>query len=415
MLGQPLSRRARGLLRRAGDTLGRASVLVQPRRARGHADTCATAVAARVGRERERPHRQQPLQLRDGAGARDRRRHPRLRGQPRQRHRGHGHAVPGRDLVEHGQHAGPARIVQVLLGARPRARSPTASAAVLAGQEALRQPVVREAGQPAGSVTQRFQPGLERVALHEVVVRLDRGVGGEPVPLGDLQRRTQPLRREVRGPDLPDLARPAPARRTRRGSPPARCRDRPCGRSRDRSGRCPGGAASRRPPRRCSPPRAPDGVGHEPTFVAITSASRPPRAASHSPMIVSDSPPELPGARHRYESAVSIIVPPASTNASSTANDSSRSAVQPNTLPPRHSPDTSMSAIVVMVATLRRATPVPPGARRASRASRMYQRATGVERLALSWVECQLHGRQRTLRHPRRRSDRGRTTPSRHA
>ena len=37
--------------------------------------------------------------------------------------------------------------------------------------------------------------------------------------------------------------------------------------------------------------------GHEPTFVATTTASRFPRAAIHSPMIVSDSPPELPGAR----------------------------------------------------------------------------------------------------------------------
>ena len=38
--------------------------------------------------------------------------------------------------------------------------------------------------------------------------------------------------------------------------------------------------------------------GHEPTFVAMTTSSRRPRAVSHSPMMVSDSPPEFPGIRH---------------------------------------------------------------------------------------------------------------------
>src|SRR5918998_2538419 len=83
--------------------------------------------------------------------------------------------------------------------------------------------------------------------------------------------------------------------------------------------------------------------GHDPTFVATTTACRLPRDAIHSPMIVSDSPPELPGARQKYESAVSTKFPPAATYASSTAKDVSRSAVQPKTLPPRHRRLTSSS------------------------------------------------------------------------
>jgi hypothetical protein len=39
-------------------------------------------------------------------------------------------------------------------------------------------------------------------------------------------------------------------------------------------------------------------AGSDPTLVATTIASRLPRDSIHSPMIVSDSPPELPGARH---------------------------------------------------------------------------------------------------------------------
>jgi hypothetical protein len=39
--------------------------------------------------------------------------------------------------------------------------------------------------------------------------------------------------------------------------------------------------------------------GHEPTFVATTTRSRLLRAAIQSPMIASDSPPELPGTRQK--------------------------------------------------------------------------------------------------------------------
>ena len=72
----------------------------------------------------------------------------------------------------------------------------------------------------------------------------------------------------------------------------------------------------------------------EPTLVAITSWSRLPRLAIHSPMIRSD----WPMFGRMYVSAVSMKLPPASTYASSTANDASRSAVQPKTFPPRQSP-----------------------------------------------------------------------------
>ena len=58
---------------------------------------------------------------------------------------------------------------------------------------------------------------------------------------------------------------------------------------------------------------SPGRAGSEPTLVAITTSSRLPRAAVHSPMIVSDSPPEFPGMRHMYESAVSMKLPPAAT------------------------------------------------------------------------------------------------------
>jgi hypothetical protein len=58
-------------------------------------------------------------------------------------------------------------------------------------------------------------------------------------------------------------------------------------------------------------------------------------------MIVSDSPPWWPFTQREYESAVSIRLKPAPTNASSRANDVASSAVQPNTLPPNASGATS--------------------------------------------------------------------------
>src|SRR6201991_1628929 len=119
--------------------------------------------------------------------------------------------------------------------------------------------------------------------------------------------------------------------------------------------------------------------GHEPTFVAITMSSRLPRAASHSPMIVSDSPPELPGALHMYESAVSTKFPPAATYASRTANEVSRSADQPNTLPPRHSRVTSRSEpIFAMLATLRPRADTSAGALVSAHNSRLVQSGLAV-------------------------------------
>ncbi len=92
-----------------------------------------------------------------------------------------------------------------------------------------------------------------------------------------------------------------------------------------------------------------------PTLVAITSWPRVPRSVSQRPMIVSDSPPWLPGTQPEYTLAVSMKFPPSSTNRSSTANDASRSAVQPNTLPPRQIGETSR--------------PDPPSARRRTQGS----------------------------------------------
>ena len=79
----------------------------------------------------------------------------------------------------------------------------------------------------------------------------------------------------------------------------------------------------------------------EPTFVAMTTSSWRPRAAIQRPMIVSDSPPWWPVTQREYESAVSIRLKPASTNASSRWNDVASSTVQPNTLPPNATGATS--------------------------------------------------------------------------
>ena len=56
---------------------------------------------------------------------------------------------------------------------------------------------------------------------------------------------------------------------------------------------------------------SPSTPGDLPTFVATTMSSRLPRAAIQLPMIVSDSPPLLPGTQAEYESAVSRKLPPA--------------------------------------------------------------------------------------------------------
>src|SRR5947208_1307592 len=50
-------------------------------------------------------------------------------------------------------------------------------------------------------------------------------------------------------------------------------------------------------------------------------SSRLPRAAIHSPMIVSDSPPEWPGTQAEYPSAVSTKLPPAAAGPAAHADD----------------------------------------------------------------------------------------------
>src|SRR4029453_19342737 len=79
------------------------------------------------------------------------------------------------------------------------------------------------------------------------------------------------------------------------------------------------------------------GPSSEPTFVTTIVRLRLPRLRIHSPMIVSDSPPLLPGTHFEYTSAVSIVSKPAAVNRSSNANEVALSAVQPNTLPPNTS------------------------------------------------------------------------------
>src|SRR5689334_3715470 len=74
-----------------------------------------------------------------------------------------------------------------------------------------------------------------------------------------------------------------------------------------------------------------------PTLVATINLSRLLRAFIHLPMIVSDSPPLLPGAQREYTSAVSMQLKPLSANESSIAKDCCSSSVQPNTFPPNTS------------------------------------------------------------------------------
>ena len=76
------------------------------------------------------------------------------------------------------------------------------------------------------------------------------------------------------------------------------------------------------------------------TFVATIRRPRLRRAFIQRPMISSDTPPGLPGAHWLYMSALSRKLPPASTNASMTANDALSSAVQPNCIVPRQRADT---------------------------------------------------------------------------
>src|SRR6476619_2211324 len=116
----------------------------------------------------------------------------------------------------------------------------------------------------------------------------------------------------------------------------------------------------------------------EPTFVAMTTSSWRPRAAIQRPMIVSDSPPWWPVTQREYESAVSIRLKPASTNASSRRNDVASSTVQPNTLPPNARGTTSNPVLP----SLRRFIRLLRGRRECSGASqvidqRLQQRCSG--------------------------------------
>ena len=91
--------------------------------------------------------------------------------------------------------------------------------------------------------------------------------------------------------------------------------------------------------------------GWLPTLVATTMSFCSPRSVIHFPMIVSDSPPELPGADAVYESEVSMKFAPASANESRISKDVFSSAVHPKGLPPKLSRKMSRSEFP-MIATV---------------------------------------------------------------
>src|SRR5208282_539266 len=75
--------------------------------------------------------------------------------------------------------------------------------------------------------------------------------------------------------------------------------------------------------------------------VAMTTCWRWPRLLSQLPIMLSDSPPLLPGAHLEYTSAVSIKLNPAPTKASSRLKEVDSSTVQPKTFPPKARGETS--------------------------------------------------------------------------
>src|SRR6185295_10239696 len=82
----------------------------------------------------------------------------------------------------------------------------------------------------------------------------------------------------------------------------------------------------------------PSAPGAAPTLVMSTIRSRcAGERFSQLPMMVSDSPPWLPGTQREYTSAVSMALRPESTKRSSRRKAVGSSTVQPKTLPPRTS------------------------------------------------------------------------------
>ena len=89
---------------------------------------------------------------------------------------------------------------------RPRTVDPCVRA-VLAGEKALRQPVVRKTGQ-AFAGGQIAQLAFVVAPVHEVVVRLKGDVSGQPLARGYGERFGQPRRRVVRRRDITDFSFP---------------------------------------------------------------------------------------------------------------------------------------------------------------------------------------------------------------
>ena len=220
-------------------------------------------------------------------GAGDRRGDARLGQQPGDRDRGDRDAR-ARRRPRPARRAPPRRARRGSFDGRLGARAvAVAAVAVLAGQEAAGERVVRRDGQPVLGHDRRVL-ALVALALDEVVVRLQPRVRRQPLALGDLQRLRQPL---------------AAARWTprRSGTLPSRTSS-----SNARTVSSTGTdavvlvgvvevdavglqalAATRRRARRCSPPT---GRRRSRPWWRSPAESRLPRAAIHSPMIVSEMP-----------------------------------------------------------------------------------------------------------------------------
>ena len=102
----------------------------------------------------------------------------------------------GGDLVERLEHRRPAGVEVRAGGLGTGGLDVLAARPVLAGEEALRQAVVRQHGE-VPRLGDRQERALE-VALDQVVVRLQHGELGEPVLALELEGRGQPLGRVVR-------------------------------------------------------------------------------------------------------------------------------------------------------------------------------------------------------------------------
>ena len=213
----------------------------------------------------------------------------RLRGEPRERDRSNGRVVCSGEQIERVEHREAALVeVAVVHAGRSRAVDLLAVGPVLAAEEPAGEREVGKAGE-AVALAQGRQLALVVLALHQVVVRLQRHVGGHPVALADPQRLLEALGAVVRGGRVAD--HPVVDQRTERSE---RLLERRVGvvlvrvvevdaidpQSLQRGL----GAVEDRRRRQARQ------LGRGAHLRAITSCSRLPRAAIQRPMIRSDSP-----------------------------------------------------------------------------------------------------------------------------